>query len=463
MANTDIKTIHSPSQLFPHNCCVDMDQDLLLSCIVSGLCIDSYEFVIKNPVDNSVVFDSGNSVNVKNTDSNMKYGGATYKGVATAGTWTTSVNKIVDSSDANIQYFGTGWARITSNAGYYDNTVNNSSVTCDYLQYSFTGTGINCYFTKGKDKGIFDVLVDGDDNGNVDTYISNGTSSGGNNFKVNAYSITGLTYGTHVIKINITGNFQSGATAKIEFDYFQVLNTNGSKNTFYKNDYVQYSFESNGIEVFMDQTPDSGTMDVYIDNVIQGDSVDLYSATYDMNVQVYTNMNLTYGTHVIKLINSGSKNTQSSNNFMCFESITVTNKTSLNPVVYDKHVWSVLLLGGTVTLKGALKWQLTYWNSSNDGENRSSSEFLFTNMTVPTSLLNIFDTDVLTSKSFTFLDTYTQEDNIPIKRYNYSLSSIAYDVDCGYFGQSVSSSGTLLDCGNMSSKVDGYYIDCGMF
>ena len=443
-----MNTIYQPSGMAPYCSCHDLSKNLLMSCIVNGLEFDSYQLTIKN-LENVIKFDSGSSVKVLNTDSN----------IIASGNWTKSTNQIIDSSNSSVQYYGTGWAAITASAGYYNNTVHNSAIAEDYIQYVFVGTGIDCYFTEGKDKGIFHVFVDGVDNGTVDTYITNGTSTNGNNFKVKAYSITNLPFGNHTIKIVVTGDKYSASTmAKIEFDYFQILNTNGSKNSNTKGNYIQYTFTSNGIEIYMDMTPDSGTMQVYVDNIDKG-IIDLFSNTYNMNSLAYSNMDLKYGSHVLKIVVTGNKNTQSSNSFVYFESLEITNKTMLPTMLHDKQLFEFILPGGTIKDMGALKWQLILWNSSNNGESVSSGEMIFTSMSLPTNNMNTVDT--ITDKSYIFTSKYSQAENIPIKKYNYSLYSINYKTNCGYFGQSIN--GTQLDCGSLDSVRNRYHIDCGTF
>jgi len=309
----------------------------------------------------------------------------------------------------------------------------------------FTGTGINCYFTKGKDKGIFSVLVDGVDNGTVDLYNSTGYQ-----FKNNAYSVTDLPYSSHTIKFVVSGDKYSASTsANIEFDYFQVLNTNGSKNSSVKGDYIEYPFTSNGIELYMDFTPDSGIIQISVDGVNDLDkgTVDLFSSTYAMNSIAYTNMNLTYGEHKIRITNTGTKNTQSSNSFIYFDSLTVTNKTVLADKLYDKDVFLFQLPANSISQLGALKWSLTLWNSSND-ESISSGEYLFTSMSTPILALDVADTII--SKETEFKTTYSQDESIPIKSYQYSLYAVNYEVRCGKFGQNPSVDGAKLNMGKFN-------------
>jgi len=443
-----LNTIYQPSFLTPYNTCQDLSLPCDFSAQVNGLEIDSFQIQIKD-LNNAILFDSGSSVTVLNSNVGITY----------SGTWTTATNQTIDDTNSLVQYYGNGWA-IETSPTHYNGSVHYSSMANDYAQYTFLGTGIKAYSTFGIDKGIFEVFIDGLSEGTVDTYAI-GTGANGNNFHVLSYSKENLSYGNHTIKFLILGTKNSSSTdSRVEFDYFEAYNTNGSKNSSLAGSYVEYTFSANGIDVYMDKTPDSGTVQILIDNIDQG-TIDLYSPTYNLNELAFTNTNLTYASHIIKIMVTGNKNTQSSNSFCYFEKLETTNKTTLPTTLYDKQLFSFTLPANTITFKGAVKWQLTYWNSSNAGENVSSGEMIFTSMSTPVAVLNA--TSIITNKSFTFSSTYTQSENIPIKKYNYSLYAINYIIDEMYFGQGVSNDGTIIDCGNFGDVVSGISVDEGMF
>jgi len=430
----------------PYNVCCDLKNDLVMSAIVNGLQIDSFQVTVKS-LDNQILYDSGSSVTIPNSNSGITY----------SGTWTTATNQTIDDTNPLIQYYGNGWLQ-NSDPHYYNGTDHHSNLANDYAQYTFLGTGINTYFTFGIDKGIFEVFIDGLSEGTIDTYIA-GTSINGNNFRTLAYSITNLAYGSHTIKFLVLGTKNSSsADSRIDLDYLQVLNTNGSKNCSNGGSYLQYTFLANGIDIYMDKTPDSGTIQISIDGIDQG-IIDLYSPTYDLNVLAFTNTNLALSNHTIKITLTGSKSSQSSNSFCYFDSLKTSNKTALPTMLYDKQLFSFTLPANTITQKGAIKWQLTLWNNNNNGENVSSGEMIFTSMSTPTSVLNAPTT--ITNKSFTFTSTYSQAENIPIKKYNYSLYAINYQITEGYFGQSVN--GSVIDEGTFGSVFSGISVDEGTF
>jgi hypothetical protein len=131
----------------------------------------------------------------------------------TPGTWTR-----VDDSNANVAYTGT-WNTFT-NANCYGGSSKYSNINGNNVTYTFTGTGARWFTEYGADHGKADVYVD-----NVlkvsglDTYSSSGL------YQQKAYEITGLTSGTHVLKIVVTNTKNPSATGYNQSaDAFEYLN-----------------------------------------------------------------------------------------------------------------------------------------------------------------------------------------------------------------------------------------------
>jgi hypothetical protein len=167
---------------------------------------------------------------------------------------------------------------------------------------------------------------------------------------------------------------------------------------------------------------------------------------YNLNQLVYSNSNLSSSSHTIKVTVTGNKNAQSKDTYLYFDSLTTVNKTALPSILYDKDTFSTTIPANTITQRGALKWQITFWNSNNNGENVSSSEIVFFNMSTPSVGFTV--NNPITSKSNTFTSTYTQNENIDVQRWKMDLYSVNYKVNCGYFGQS--SNSTTLDEGTFT-------------
>lgn len=135
-----------------------------------------------------------------------------------------STSVIIDETDTNITYSGT-WAS-ESNINFYGGTCRYSSTVNGYAQYTFVGTGINVYTPKSSGLGICEIFLDGTSKGTIDLYNSTII------YKQKIFSITNLTYGTHVIKIVVTGTKNtSSSNFYVEVDYFEVLNSTAVNGT----------------------------------------------------------------------------------------------------------------------------------------------------------------------------------------------------------------------------------------
>ena len=120
---------------------------------------------------------------------------------------------LVQDTDSKISYTGT-WKVATS--------TKHSGGTCKYASstatatYKFTGTGIKLIASKSSDKGIAKVTVDSK------VYYIDLYSASAKDQSV-AFSLSGLTSGTHTIKVEWTGlkNNSSKGNA-ITLDAFEI-------------------------------------------------------------------------------------------------------------------------------------------------------------------------------------------------------------------------------------------------
>ena len=121
---------------------------------------------------------------------------------------------LVQDTDSKISYTGT-WKVATS--------TKHSGGTCKYASstatatYKFTGTGIKLIASKSSDKGIAKVTVDSK------VYYIDLYSASAKDQSV-AFSLSGLTSGTHTIKVEWTGlknNSSKGTT--ITLDAFEII------------------------------------------------------------------------------------------------------------------------------------------------------------------------------------------------------------------------------------------------
>lgn len=104
--------------------------------------------------------------------------------------WTT-----VNDTDSGITY-SAGWNYSTNrNDGDYNNDVHYTKTNADYAQYTFTGTSIEYITETYSDEGNVDVYIDG----TLQTTVNCNSSTRA--AQVVMYSNTGLSYGSHTIKV----------------------------------------------------------------------------------------------------------------------------------------------------------------------------------------------------------------------------------------------------------------------
>ncbi|MBL4935999.1 glycoside hydrolase N-terminal domain-containing protein [Clostridium sp. YIM B02515] len=132
----------------------------------------------------------------------------------------------IDDRDPRIQYVGS-W-------GDWDEEVNYAG-TVKYLEtptgtetasLTFVGTGIEVVSVTNSDRGMYEVFIDGESQGTVDTYSASTARQ-----KV-IYSKINITFGKHTIKLRATNTKQSSSRkTKVELDAFKVLNNTIQKPT----------------------------------------------------------------------------------------------------------------------------------------------------------------------------------------------------------------------------------------
>lgn len=126
----------------------------------------------------------------------------------------TSGYKVVDDNDASITYSGTGWIKDNGVFNAIGGNAQYSNTTNDYLQFTYSGTNANLNFVTSSTGGKATVIVDGVSY-TVDTYSSTTNSA-------YTYSTTGLTAGTHTIKIVVSGTRNASSTRNdVEFGGYE--------------------------------------------------------------------------------------------------------------------------------------------------------------------------------------------------------------------------------------------------
>jgi sucrose-6-phosphate hydrolase SacC (GH32 family) len=105
----------------------------------------------------------------------------------------------------------------------------------------------------------------------------------------------------------------SGTWNSVTNDPIYLNNTCHVGNT--TNGYFQYTFTGTKVEWFGLKNNDLGKADVYIDGVLDTGGIDCYSANRAVNL-LFSKNNLPFGSHTIKVVVTGTKNTASSNTYL---------------------------------------------------------------------------------------------------------------------------------------------------
>ena len=131
---------------------------------------------------------------------------------------------MIDDTDSRIVYEG-AWGVWKENANY--------NGTIKYLQtpkggetatLDFVGTGIEVIVCKNSDRGFYQVQIDGEDCGKVDTY-SKTTER-----QTSVFKKDNLKYGKHRIVLTATGEKQdASSSSKVELDALKVLDNTAKK------------------------------------------------------------------------------------------------------------------------------------------------------------------------------------------------------------------------------------------
>ncbi|MBA3825432.1 MAG: discoidin domain-containing protein [Ktedonobacterales bacterium] len=243
--------------------------------------------------------------------------------------------------DTSATYSGT-WNTI-SNTAYSGGADHYSTVAGAYAQYSFTGTGVVWYGVVGTDHGKADVYLDGSStpDATIDCYDTSWRA------QEPLYTKTGLTSGTHTIKIVVRSDRNAAATNNfVEVDALGIITVvtappktddtsasvsyTGTWNTIANSayyggtdhytttasSYAQYSFTGTGVTWYGISGQDHGKADVYLDGSGTPDAtVDCYASTWGVRA-LYTKNGLSNGSHTLKIVVRSDRNAAATNNYI---------------------------------------------------------------------------------------------------------------------------------------------------
>lgn len=131
---------------------------------------------------------------------------------------------MIDDRDSRIVY-SDGWSNY-SEAVNYQGTIKfiENPVGTETATLTFVGTGIEVVVCTNHDRGYYEVIIDGESQGTVDTYSSSTVR------QKTIYTKDNLDYGKHTIVLRATGEKNaSSSKAKVELDAFNVLDNTVKK------------------------------------------------------------------------------------------------------------------------------------------------------------------------------------------------------------------------------------------
>ncbi|MFB9275425.1 glycoside hydrolase family 27 protein [Cohnella cellulosilytica] len=258
----------------------------------------------------------------------------------------------VNDDDTGIAYTG-DWRRNTNRGfGDYKDDVHFTQNNGDYVEFSFTGTGVNLITERSTGQGEMDIYVDGAYKTTVNAYASSMQA------QQQLYGITGLPHGPHTIKaVKKNGtymiidrfNYSVASPVRVnnthpDIAYGGTWSLNSGRGfgdymddvhfTETNDDYFTYAFNGTGIELITEKSTGQGQMDIYIDNVLQT-TVDAYHSSMLAQQTLYRIDGLAAGAHTLKAV-------KKSGAYMILDRLNVLN----NQLVYNNTDPGIVYSGG---------------------------------------------------------------------------------------------------------------------
>lgn len=134
---------------------------------------------------------------------------------------------VVNDTDPNIKYFGTGWRAESglSTTNYLNGTRHITGDAGDSLEYSFFGSGIRVYAAKSAQRGMIEVFIDETSFGVFNMAVPTAT------FDNVVFEVGNLTLKNHTIKIVVANHFDRMSVAPyFDFNRFEVVTSDNVAN-----------------------------------------------------------------------------------------------------------------------------------------------------------------------------------------------------------------------------------------
>lgn len=338
------------------------------------------------------------------------------------------------------------------------------ATTTESISFIFTGPAVSWISTKGKDRGIAIVSIDGSSTQTVDLYAPDTL------YKQVVYSKSGLSDTDHIIKVQVLGTCNCLASANtVSVDAFDVLGefsstryeeagTNmmtktGVWEAYCSNQFsdgheiansstgtISFCFTGTAIDWVSTKDGDRGKAVVTIDNGLT-QTVDLYSPLAAFNQIVYRKTGLTNTEHTIRIEVAENKNYLSTGYKVSVDAFDV-RKTGDNPtssIRYEESDKDMARIGNWSACKGA-GYSDGYMITSTASD--STATFTFTGANISwvsskTSACGIAKVRV-DKEDIEEVDLYTTTSTPAYNRVVYSKTGLAYGthtIEIGVSGE----------------------------
>ena len=239
-------------------------------------------------------------------------------------------------NNSSFLYLG-NWVS-KSSSSYNGGTLKTATSPNSFVEFKFNGTSFEWYGNKASSRGIAKVYIDDVLTDIIDCY---NPSTLYDNI---LYSSKNLSSGSHTVKIIATGTKNSNSSNfLIDIDRivikdepvltpgtYQENNSsflysgnwvskssssyNGGtlKTATSPNSFVEFKFNGTSFEWYGNKASSRGIAKVYIDDVLT-DIIDCYNPSTLYDNILYSSKNLSSGSHTVKIIATGTKNSNSSN------------------------------------------------------------------------------------------------------------------------------------------------------
>jgi hypothetical protein len=275
----------------------------------------------------------------------------------------------INDNDSGITYSGS-WGHSTGRGlGDYLDDVHYTETNDAYLEYAFTGTGIDLITEKDTSQGDMDIYVDNVFKQTVSTYNDSRL------VQQTVYGISGLSNGPHTVKaVKKSGSYMlldkfSVSVPVVANQPKASINDNDPSITYsgswghstgrglgdYQDDvhyteandaYFEYSFTGTGIDLITEKDSSQGDMDIYVDNLFK-QTVSTYNDSRLVQQTVYSISGLANGPHTIKAV-------KKSGSYMLLDKFSVSVPVGISPATgtFDKKVMAQADVITTMSLNG---------------------------------------------------------------------------------------------------------------